>query len=176
MYRKFLSRLFLLIVAVVVAAIISKFVYAQGMYGVPDITKQGRMGNGGDAQTIHQLFATHEQIHRTVTDIPGGIRAVTESDNPEVVALIQLHVVKMYDRVREGLPIPMIGMSSTLPTMLQATNQYQRQFRITSKGIEVTETSNDPNMVAIIREHGREVTQFITQGMPAMMNGRMRQP
>ncbi len=176
MDRKFLSRLFLLIVAFIIAVLLSQFVTAHGMYGVLDINKQGRMGNGDDAQTIHQLFANHTQIHRTVTEIPGGIRTVTESDNPEVVALIQLHVVKMYDRVREGLPIPMIGMSSTLPTMLQATNQYQRQFRITSKGIEVTETSNDPNLVAVIREHGREVTQFITQGMPAMMNGRMRQP
>ncbi len=175
MYRKFLLWLSILIVAfIVVVVIMPKFVAGQGMYSNPNMMRHGGMGNGSDAQTIHQLFADRDRIRRTVEEIPHGIRAVTESDSPEVATLIQLHVSKMYDRVSEGYPIPMIGMSSTLPTMIQSANQYQRQLRITSKGIEVTETSNDPNMVTVIREHAREVTQFVTQGMPAMMNGRMR--
>lgn len=138
----------------------------------------GRMGNSGmgrgsDAQTIHQLFANHTQIRRTVEEIPGGIHAVTESDDAEVAALIQTHVSRMYDRVTAQRGIPMMGMSSTLPTMVQAASQYQRHLQMTPKGIEVTETSNDPEIIAVIREHAQEVTQFAEQGMPAMMNGRM---
>lgn len=132
------------------------------------------MGHGKEAQIIHQLFAYHNQIHRTVEDIPGGIRAITESDNPDVANLLQTHVSAMYDRINKMQSIPMIGMSATLSTMVQAADQYQRQFRTTDKGIEITETSNNPEIVAVIRDHAQEVTQFAEQGMPAMMNGRMR--
>lgn len=176
MQRKFLLLLAALTVMVVLA--VPQVLYGQmgphrmgqpsGMMGNPG------MGHGVDAQTIHQLFAYHDQIHRTVEEIPKGIRAVTESDNPEVAKLIQTHVSRMYDRVRKQQFVPMMGMSSTLPTMIQANNQYQREFRITPKGIEVKETSNNPEMVVVIREHAKEVTQFAAQGMPAMMGGRMR--
>jgi hypothetical protein len=171
MQRKFLfwiSILALTVVLIIPQAIKGQMGQHPGMIGNPG------MGRSSDTQIIHQLFADHEQIHRTIEKIPGGIRAVTESDNPEVATLIQSHVSKMYDRVSQQQSIPMIGMSSTLPTMLQSANRYQRQLRITSKGIEVTETSDDPDMVAVIQEHAQEVTQFAKQGMSAMMNGRMR--
>lgn len=171
-----MSRRFLLwisILSLIIVLALSQAVQGQmgrhsGMMG------HHGMGQGGDAQTIHQLFAYHDQIHRTVEEIPGGIRAVTESDNPEVAALIQSHVSQMYDRIAARQSIPMMGMSSTLPTMAQSEDQYERQLRMTSKGIEVTETSDNPEMVAVIREHAQEVTQFAEQGVPAMMNGRMR--
>ncbi|MBW4520622.1 MAG: hypothetical protein KME16_13075 [Scytolyngbya sp. HA4215-MV1] len=134
------------------------------------------MGYPGDTQTIHQLFANHNLIERTVTAIPKGIRTVTESHHPEVAALIQAHVSEMYDRVNRGQPIPMIAMSSTLPILIRSANQYQRQLRLTAQGIEITETSSDPDLVAAICEHAEEVTQFIQQGMPAMMKGGMRAP
>ncbi len=106
-------------------------------------------------------------MHRTVEEIPGGIRAVTESDSPQVTALIQSHVPTMYRRIQNRQGIPIIMMSSTLPAMAQNPNRYHRQLQITSKGIVVTETSNDPEMVAIIREHAREVDRFVAEGMPA---------
>jgi len=161
------------ILALVVALAIPQVTNGQ-MGRSPGMMGNSGMRGGGDAQTIHQLFAYHDQIHRTVEEISGGIRAVTESDSPQVAALIQAHVSKMYDRVNENQPIPMIGMSSTLPIMAQSANKYQRRIQLTSKGIEVTETSDNPEMVAVIREHAQEVTQFAEQGMPAMMNGRMR--
>ncbi len=140
---------------------------AQGMMG-------GGMMGGGDMGTIRQLFANHNQVHRTVKEIPGGIRAVTESNNPQVSALIQSHVPSMYQRIKGGQGILMIMMSSTLPAMAQNADRYQRHFQLTRKGIAVTETSNDPNMVAVIREHAREVNRFVAKGMPAMMNNMMR--
>lgn len=161
------------ILALVVALAIPQVTNGQ-MGRSPGMMGNSGMRGGGDAQTIHQLFAYHDQIHRTVEEISDGIRAVTESDSPQVAALIQAHVSKMYDRVNENQPIPMIGMSSTLPIMSQSANEYQRRIQLTSKGIEVTETSDNPEMVAVIQEHAQEVTQFAEQGMPAMMNGRMR--
>ncbi len=137
---------------------------------------RGGMGDANmrrDAQTIHQLFTNYRQIHRTVQEIPNGIRSVTESDTPQVAALIQSHVAKMYDRVAHNQPIPMLGMSTTLQPMLQAPQHYQRQLTLTAKGVEVTETSTDPNLVAIIRAHAKEVTQFTERGMGRGMMGRL---
>jgi hypothetical protein len=145
---------------------------AQGMMS-GGMMRVGMMG-GGDMGTIRQLFANHNQVHRTIKEIPGGIHAVTESDNPQVSALIQSHVPRMYQRINDGQGIPMIMMSSTLPVMAQNADRYQRHLQLTRKGIVVTETSNDPDMVAVIREHAREVNRFVAEGMPAMMNNMMR--
>lgn len=141
---------------------------AQGMM------HDGMMGGGGDMNIIHQLFANRGQIHRTVKEIPNGIQAVTESDDPNVTALIQSHVPKMYQRIDNGQTFPMIRMVATLPTMFSNANRYQRQYELTSKGIIVTETSDDREMLDVIREHAREVTGFVEEGMPAMMENMMR--
>jgi hypothetical protein len=132
------------------------------------------MDSGGDMSIIHQLFANRGQIHRTVQEIPHGIQAVTESDDPSVAALIQSHVPKMYQRLDNGQTFPMIRMIATLPTMFSNANRYQRQYKLTSKGIIVTETSDDPDLVDLIREHAREVSGFVKEGMPAMMENMMR--
>jgi hypothetical protein len=150
---------------------------AQGMMGggmmQGGMSGPGMMG-GGDMRSIRELFASHNQIRRTVEEIPGGIRSVTESDNPQVASLIQSHVPSMYQHIDHGQSIPMIMMSSTLPVMAQNADRYQRHFQLTPKGIVVTEISNDPGMVAVIRDHAREVSGFVTEGMPAMMKGMMR--
>ena len=138
----------------------------------------GCMHGGGmsqcDGRIIHQLFSHHDQIKRTVEEIPGGIRAVTESDDPEVATLIQDHVSRMYERVENQQRIPMMRMSSTLPEMTRNSDLYDRQLEITPQGIIVTETSDDPELVTIIREHADEVTGFVQQGRSGMMNHRMR--
>lgn len=124
--------------------------------------------NAGDMQVIHQLFANHDTIQRTVEEIPGGIRAVTESDDPQVAALIQEHVTEMYERIDEGQVFTM--MSPTLPDMFANAENYDRQLELTPNGVAITETSDDPEIVALIREHGQEVSDFVEDGMVAMMN------
>lgn len=86
------------------------------VYGGETLIVQGMSGGGmrgggmmgGDGRIIHQLFANHDQIHRTVEEISGGIRSITESDNPQVAALIKEHVPRMYQRIEKGQGIPMI--------------------------------------------------------------------
>ena len=51
---------------------------------------------------IHELFSNHDKIKRTVTNLPDGIRTVTESDDPQVAATIKKHVAEMGKRVEEG--------------------------------------------------------------------------
>lgn len=151
---------------------------AQGMRGGmcgQEMMGGGMMGGGmmgGDMRTIHQLFANHNQIRRTVEEIPGGIRSTTESDSPEIAALIQQHVPSMYKRIDEGRELSM--MSRTLPVMFRNANRYQRKLEKTPKGVAVTETSQAPDMVAVIREHAHEIDGFVSDGMSAMCGGMMK--
>lgn len=86
--------------------------------------------------------------------------------------MIQQHVGSMHQRLEDGREFSM--MSRTLPTMFRNADRYQRQRQMTPKGIAVTKTSDDPNMVAIIREHAREVSGFVKEGMHCMMGGMVR--
>src|SRR6185369_4595961 len=59
-------------------------------------------GHGVDMMGIHFLFAHRDNITRTVTEIPGGVRTLTETDDPTVAAQLQVHVQAMYDRLKDG--------------------------------------------------------------------------
>jgi hypothetical protein len=64
-------------------------------------------------------------------------------------------------------------MSQTLPTLFRNASGYRRQLTLTPAGVIAEETSDDPNLTEVIRAHAREVTGFVTEGMPAMMDGMM---
>ncbi len=127
--------------------------------------------NMRDMETVMTLFRNHGHIRREVVDVPGGIQATTESDEPRVATLIQAHVATMYQRVETGRPF--IMMSRTLPTLFRDAKDYQRRLSVTPKGVSIIETSSDPQLVEVIRAHGREVTGFVDEGMSSMMNGMM---
>ena len=174
MRRQFIFWIVLFILTLGLILVTPLLVNSREILVAQGMMHDGMMGGGGDMNIIHQLFANRGQIHRTVKEIPNGIQAVTESDDPNVTALIQSHVPKMYQRIDNGQTFPMIRMVATLPTMFSNANRYQRQYELTSKGIIVTETSDDREMLDVIREHAREVTGFVEEGMPAMMENMMR--
>ena len=133
----------------------------------------GMMGGAtaGDMSTYMELFARHGELRRTVEEIPGGVRTVTESDAPELVAQLRAHVASMYEHLDQGAEVSC--MSDSLPTLFRNANGYRRRLATTPKGVAVTETSNDPWLTQAIRAHAREVTGFVREGMPAMMRGMM---
>lgn len=172
MKRKLIVWISILVLTLTSVLILPQVVY--GQMGRPSRGMMGNPGMGNDAQIIHQLFANHDKIHRTVKQLPNGIQSITESDDPQIAALIQAHVASMYRRVANNQPIPMIHMVPTLPTLLQNRDRYQRQLQNTLNGLTVTETATAPDLIATIQEHAREVSQFVNEGMPTMMRGRAR--
>ena len=60
-------------------------------------------------------------------------------------------------------------MSQTLPTLFRNANGYRRQLTITPMGV----IADDPALTDAIRAHAREVTGFVQEGMPAMMQQMM---
>ena len=123
----------------------------------------GMMGgiSGTDMSRYMAMFARHNELRRTVEDIPGGIRTVTESGAPDLVAQLHAHVSSM------------TCMSDSLPTLFRRASDYQRQITLTSNGVAVIETATDPALIDAIRAHAREVTGFVVNGMPTMMGPMM---
>jgi hypothetical protein len=133
----------------------------------------GGMGDTmGPMRTGMELFRDHSEIQRKVTILADGIRALTESDNPEVALLIQKHVAEMYVRIDQDRPFA-YPMSRTVPVLFQNIGRYRRQLEVTPKGVAVTETASDPEMIELIQAHAREISGFVTEGMPAMMRDMM---
>ena len=133
----------------------------------------GMMGSATteDMSGYMDLFSLHQQIRRTVHEIPGGVRTTTESDNPEIAARLQEHVASMYQHLDQGQQVQC--MSDSLATMFADPSGYRRQLTVTAKGVTVTETSDVSSLTQAIRAHAAEVTGFVDEGMSAMMGGMM---
>jgi hypothetical protein len=150
--------------------------------------KMGRggmmMGRGHDPATaeqmgvIHQLFADHRAIKRTVVNLPNGIRTITESDDPRVAQLIKDHVTAMDARMRAGDDPGLPMESEALRALFRDHDKINTRLELTPKGAAIVQTSSDRTTVAALQKHASEVSAFAEEGMAAMhaamMKGRGR--
>jgi hypothetical protein len=137
------------------------------------------MGAGHDPSTmaqlsvIHDLIVNHDRIKRTVTNLPNGIRTVTESDDLHIAQLIKDHVASMVQRVDArsdpGLPIE----SPALHSILQQGDKVHTTVETTAKGAIVTQTSSDAETVAALQKHAGEVSDLVAGGMAAVHTAMM---
>lgn len=136
------------------------------------LTDGGMMGVGmADMSVYMDMFNRHQQIKRTVEEIPGGVRTTTQSDSPDLAAQLHAHVSSMYSRVDQGAEVSC--MSPTLPTLFRNASGYRRRLTLTPTGVIAEETADDPSLTETIRAHAREITGFVNEGMPEMMRGMM---
>jgi hypothetical protein len=141
----------------------------------------GTMMHGGlDAATsaqmgfIHDLLANHDRIKRTVTNLPNGIRTVTESDDAQTAQWIKTHVASMAERVGAGddpgLPIE----TPSLHAIFRDKDKIHTTTETTEKGVAVVQTSDDPKTVAALQTHAAEVSDLVQGGMAALHTAMLR--
>jgi hypothetical protein len=124
-------------------------------------------GPGRAMSVIHALVADHTKIHRAVEDLPDGVRTTTTSDDAAVAALIRTHVRQMKDRVASGRPIRM--MDPLFRELFKHYDSIKMEVEEVAGGVRVIETSDDPNVVLLIRQHARRaVSEFVEQGLPRL--------
>ena len=128
-----------------------------------DAARRGPIGIGPARDVFHELLSRHDAIDRLVVDIPGGVRTVTTSEDPEVAALIRLHVRQMAARFEAGMPVRRWD-----PLFVELLNNYDKMTFIIEDlpdGLRVTHTSEDPQVALLIRQHAhRGVSEFVEQG------------
>lgn len=144
---------------------------AAGMHGPMGGPMAGRMQHDdasfADMQLVHQLLMNHDRIKRTVTNLPNGIRTVTESDDPQVAQAIKAHVASMERRLSDGREFNMF--SPTLPVLFENKDKIQTKVETTENGSVVTQISADSTVVAALQAHAAEVSELARDGMVAMM-------
>jgi hypothetical protein len=133
---------------------------------------------------IRELFFNHDRIKRTVTNLPDGIRTVTESDDPQIAEVIKKHVTEMGKRVEEGRDPGLPIESPALHSIFRDKDKIKSTYEVTEKGIIVVQTSTDAMVVKALQDHAAEVSNLAQRGMVAareammkngggMMHGRM---
>jgi hypothetical protein len=122
-----------------------------------------------DMQLVHAMLFDHQKIKRSVTNLPDGIRTVTESDDPAVARAIKAHVASMEKRLNEGRSFNLF--SPTLPVLFENKEKIKTVVQHTEKGSIVTQTTAEAKVVAALQAHALEVNELARDGMAAMMRG-----
>ncbi|OGA94843.1 MAG: hypothetical protein A3G27_01085 [Betaproteobacteria bacterium RIFCSPLOWO2_12_FULL_66_14] len=142
-----------------------------GMAGGPMMG--GRMQQdeafAADMRLVHEMLRYNDRIKRTVTNLPDGIRTVTESDDAQVAQSIAAHVASMEKRLDEGRVFNLF--SPTLPVLFAKKDKIRTKVETTGKGVIVVQTSDDAEVVAALQAHALEVSELAREGMVAMMRG-----
>jgi hypothetical protein len=120
-----------------------------------------------DMAVFHALIDHRAAIRRTVVKLENGIETVTESDDPEVVTLIQTHVNAMYGRVKDGRPIHV--RDPLFKAVFDNHEKIVMTHEMTPRGIKVVETSTDPYVVKLVQAHADVLDLFIKNGRSEMM-------
>lgn len=117
---------------------------------------------------VHELIVDHGRIKRTVTNLPDGIRTVTESDDPKVAQLIKDHTTTMIARVEKGSDPGLPIESQALHGIFRDRDKIHTTIETTAKGVAVVQTSTDPKVVAELQQHAAEVSDLVHGGMAAV--------
>jgi hypothetical protein len=132
---------------------------------------QGDGAFASDMSVVHEMLADHNNIKRTASNLPNGIRTVTESDDPTVAKEIKDHVASMDQRLKNGKVFNVA--SRTLPTIFANNEKIHTEIQQTGKGVIVTQTSSDATTVAALQAHAVEVSDLAREGMVALQRSMM---
>lgn len=115
-----------------------------------------------DHAVLEKLLEGREHIRRKVTDLPNGVRTVTETDDPKLRARLREHVAAMKKRVESGNPIH--RRDPLFDAVFRNAAKIEMTVERTEKGVQVTETSDDPYVAKLVQAHARVVSLFLKNG------------
>ena len=126
----------------------------------------GQKGHGRpEMQNAHFLVTNHDRLERTVEEIPNGVQTVTTTDDPELVEPLRKHVQEMSAVLEEGGHIRQ--WDPLFAEIFQHGEAIQIEIEEIEDGVRVTETSDDEEVVKLIRAHASKIDQFLARGREA---------
>lgn len=124
-------------------------------------------GHDRDHVDFRYLLTNHLKIKREVKELPNGVQTLTESDDPQVAAKIREHVYWMKERIEKQQPIRM--RDPLFAELFKHAAQIKMVTENTPNGVRVMETSENPYVVKLIKEHAKTVSEFVKRGFPEAM-------
>lgn len=141
-----------------------------GMMDHGNMGPHGGMGGMGSVMPdAMQLLHNHGALERKVEDIPNGVKTTTTTKDPAVLELLRRHPREMYKFYESGGVVrPHDPMFSELAKVADTVTM---EFKDVENGIEVVATSDDAEVVKLIRAHARKVSDFVARGHAALHEG-----
>lgn len=129
---------------------------------------QGKDTTDTEVADLKRIFQQHMEIERRVTNLPNGISTFTASNTPEVREAIVSHVSMMVTRLAEGKNPEVIIQSPTLDALFDVHQEIETEIEVTDTGVNVIQTSSNPEVVKLLQTHAAEVTDMSERGMAAV--------
>ena len=145
--------------------------HGAGGLGHDEVNMPGLRGLNATPEESAELaimVRNFETITREVENLPDGIRTVTRSSDPDVMAALVSHVVGMIGRVEAGNDPQIFIQSPTLDIFFTRGAGIVSEIEVTEDGIVVVQTANDPEIVEALHVHAAEVTAMADRGMQAV--------
>ena len=130
-----------------------------------------RFGHGSDdahkkdQALFSKLLENHQQLRRETEKLPNGIRAITESENTDLVKTLQAHAIGMEKRFEQGRAIR--SWDPLFAALFEYKDQMQMHYEMTEKGVCATLTADDPKLIELIHCHDLTIHGFINRGFDA---------
>jgi hypothetical protein len=151
--------------------------HGMGGTGHDEVNMPGLRGENSTPEESAELavmFRNFQTFTREVTNLPDGIRTVTRSSDPEVMATLVSHVSGMIGRVENKDDPKIFIQSPTLDIFFQRGEAIKSEIEVTEEGIVVVQTSTDPEVVAALQAHAAEVSDMAARGMQAVHESMMK--
>ena len=129
---------------------------------------QGKDTTDTEVADLKRIFQQHMEIERRVTNLPNGISTFTASNTPEVREAIVSHVSMMVTRLAEGKNPEVIIQSPTLDALFDVHEEIETEIEVTDTGVNVIQTSSNPEVVKLLQTHAAEVSDMSERGMAAV--------
>ena len=118
-----------------------------------------------DRDVWMELLDANTKIRRTVRHTPDGVEAITESDDPAIAAKIIDHTKAMQARMKVGAQVRI--WDPVFTELFKKHGAVTIDVTPTEKGVRITERSDDPEAVALLRSHAMGVSEFVREGRKA---------
>ena len=129
---------------------------------------RGLNATSTESAELATMFRNFDTITRDVTNLPNGIRTITNSSDEYVMEALVSHVIGMIDRVENGDDPKIMIQSPTLDIFFSRGDAITTEIDVTDEGIIVIQTSDDPDLVDALQIHAAEVTDMADRGMHAV--------
>jgi hypothetical protein len=124
---------------------------------------QGGHGRNREYRDVfHYLLQNHTQIEREVTMLENGVSTNTFSNDQRIAAHIKKHVHQMKGLVESGRRIR--NWDPLFSAIFDHYELIEMNVNETNNGIEVIETSHDPFVASLIKQHAEVVSLFVKHG------------
>ena len=114
---------------------------------------------------VFDLLSNHAAITHNVEKIPGGVRTTTTTTKPELVETLRVHVRQMSRHLKQGQPVRI--WDPVFRDLFAHHDEITLVAKDIEGGIEVTETSENPEVRSLILAHAKKVNAFVAGGHAA---------